>query len=83
MEEKKQNKNKYTLYGILASLIWGSGNAFGRSLAETFGNYSATGLGNLGAGIISTIVQIKKTGLKSYARAPLSYWLLCGPIYII
>ena len=83
MEEKKQNKNKYTLYGILASLIWGSGNAFGRSLAETFGNYSATGLGNLGAGIISTLVQIKKTGLKSYARAPLSDGLLCGPIYII
>lgn len=83
MEEKTQNKNKYTFYGILASLIWGSGNAFGRSLAETFGNYSATGLSNLGAGIISTIVQVKNTGWKSYAKAPLKYWLLCGPIYII
>lgn len=83
MEEKKQNKNKYTFYGILASLIWGSGNAFGRSLAETFGNFSATGLSNLGAGIISTVAQIKKTGLKSYARAPWRYWLLCGPTYVI
>ena len=83
MEERKQSKNRYTLYGLLASLIWGSGNAFGRSLAETFGNYSATGLSNLGAGIISTVVQIRKTGLKSYAQAPWSYWLLCGPIYII
>lgn len=83
MEEKKQTKNRYTLYGILASLIWGSGNAFGRSLAETFGNFSATGLANLGAGVITTIAQIKKTGLRSYAQAPWRYWALCGPIYVI
>lgn len=80
---KDKQRGKYTFCGILASLIWGTGNAFGRSLAETYGNYSATGLSNIGAGIISTAVQIRRTGLRSYRKAPLSYWLLCGPIYII
>lgn len=81
MENKK--KNRYTLLGILASLIWGTGNAFGRSLAETYGNFSSAGLSNLCAGAIMTAVQVKRSGLKSYAQAPRRYWLLCGSIYVI
>ena len=30
-----------------------------------------------------TAAQIKRSGLKSYAAAPLKYWLICGPIYVI
>lgn len=80
---KDSSKNKYTLMGLLGVLIWGTGNAFGRSLAETYGNFSSNGLNNLGAGILSTVTQIKRSGIKSYKKAPLSYWLLCGPLYII
>lgn len=80
---KKEKKNQYTLLGILASVIWGSGSAFGRSMAETYGNFSSTGLNNLGAGVIMTAAQIRKSGLKSYSQASLRYWLLCGPIYVI
>lgn len=80
---KKEKKNQYTLLGILASVIWGSGSAFGRSMAETYGNFSSTGLSNLGAGVLMTAAQIRKSGLKSYSQAPLRYWLLCGPIYVI
>lgn len=81
--ENKKSKNKYTLLGVLASLIWGTGNAFGRSLAETYGNFSSVGLSNLSAGVIMTAVQVKRSGLKSYAQAPLRYWLLCGPVYVV
>lgn len=81
--KKQKSKNTYTLLGILASAIWGMGNAFGRSLAETYGNFSSAGLSNLGAGVIMTAVQVKKSGLRSYARAPLRYWLLCGPVYVV
>lgn len=80
---KKKDTRKFTFLGILASLIWGSGNAFGRSLAETYGNFSSTGLSNVSAGVIMTAAQIKRSGLKSYAAAPLKYWLICGPIYVI
>ncbi len=79
----REKKNKYTIMGLLGVLIWGTGGAFGRSLAETYGNFSSTGLTNLGAGIISTAVQLKTTGLKSYRKAPLRYWLICGPLYVI
>ena len=78
MNEQKK-KSRFTLLGILASVIWGSGSAFGRSMAETYGNFSSTGLSNVSAGVILTAVQIKRSGLKSYGQAPLKYWLICGP----
>lgn len=80
---KNATKNQYTLLGILASVIWGSGSAFGRSMAETYGNFSSTGLSNVGAGIIMMVSQIRRSGLKSFRQAPLHYWFLCGPIYVI
>ncbi|HIU78254.1 MAG TPA: EamA family transporter [Candidatus Avilachnospira avicola] len=86
MEQENKNvsqKSKYTFLGFLGVLIWGASNAFGRSLAETFGNFSSTGLTNIGAGIISTIYQIRKTGIESYKRAPLRYWLTCGILYVV
>lgn len=79
MNEQKK-KSRFTLLGILASVIWGSGSAFGRSMAETYGNFSSTGLSNVSAGVILTAVQIKRSGLKSYGQAPLKYWLICGPM---
>ena len=82
MNEQKK-KSRFTLLGILASVIWGSGSAFGRSMAETYGNFSSTGLSNVSAGVILTAVQIKRSGLKSYGQAPLKYWLICGPIYVL
>ncbi len=82
-ETQNKSKNKYTLMGLVGVLIWGMSNAFGRSLAETYGNFSSNGLNNLGAGVLSTVTQIKRSGIKSYKKAPLSYWLICGPLYII
>ena len=76
-------ENKFTLLGLTGVLIWGSGTFFERSLMEAFGNFSTSGLSNLLGGLISTGVQIKSTGLKSYGKAPLRYWLICGPLYII
>ena len=82
MNEQKK-KSRFTLLGILASVIWGSGSAFGRSMAETYGNFSSTGLSNVSAGVILTAVQIKRSGLKSYGQAPLKYWIIWGHIYVI
>ena len=66
----QKKKSRFTLLGILASVIWGSGSAFGRSMAETYGNFSSTGLSNVSAGVILTAVQIKRSGLKSYGQDP-------------
>ena len=55
----------------------------GRSMAETYGNFSSTGLSNVSAGVILTAVQIKLQRPEKLRPSPLKYWLICGPIYVL
>lgn len=77
-------KQKYTLLGITAVLIWGLSAAFTRTLGERLGLFTSGGVVNLLAGGITFIIHRIQTGKwRLTGNPPRKYLLVCGSLYIL
>lgn len=82
-KELFMDSKKYTLLGYAAIVLWGTGAAFTRTLGESLGAFTAAAVTSIIAGLLAIIYQmVKGGGLKKLMRAPLRYWLVCGPLYV-
>jgi len=78
------NSRKYTIYGFITILIWGTSAVFTRTLSTSLGAYTAAALVNFIGGIVVLLQQsITGHGMKDRKKVPRIYWILCGLLFIL
>lgn len=76
--------NRYTAFGFITILIWGTSAVFTRTLSTNLGAYTAAALVNLIGGIAVLIWQLATgSGMKEWKKVPRLYWLVCGSLFIL
>lgn len=77
-------KKKYTIFGFITILIWGTSAVFTRNLSTNLGAYTSASVVNIIGGIIVLAKQFKKEGgIKGWRSVPLKCWLICGSMFVI
>lgn len=77
-------ETKYTLFGLIALIIWSTTPAFSRAATETLGTFTTAGCTYLVAGLLAAAYQIwVGHGLAVYRRISRRYWLTCGVFYLL
>lgn len=75
---------RFTVYGLIAIVIWGTSPAITRTLSESLGTFTSAALVNILAGLLSVTTQfVKGGGLKNLKKVPGRYWAWCGILYVL
>lgn len=74
---------KFTIYGFIAIVIWGTSAAITRTLSESLGTFTSAALVNTLAGLFAVSDQFfRRQGFRNLRKIPARYWFWCGLLYI-
>lgn len=76
-------ERKYTVFGILAILLWGMSSALARMLGERLGAFTSGALINCLSGLLGLVILWRQGALVPFSRIPRRYLFTCGPLYIL
>ncbi len=78
------NSRKYTIFGFITILIWGTSSVFTRTLSTSLGAFTAAALVNFIGGIAVLLRQsLTGSGIKDWKKVPRLYWPSCGFLFIL
>jgi drug/metabolite transporter (DMT)-like permease len=82
--QMSSNSRKYTIFGFITILIWGTSAVFTRTLSTNLGAYTAAALVNFIGGVTVLGQQfVTGNGTKDLKKVPRLYWPVCGFLFIL
>lgn len=72
-----------TACGLFSVLVWSTSNACTRMLSENWGPFLTAGAVGLLGGTVGVLVDLREGNWKRIAKAPVAYWLVCLPLYLL